>query len=126
MTVEGETDRGEDLLSDAIPSNIVSRQPSDGGDVESEYDDEVEVPMDDEDELDPDDSAGQASTSALPSQPSPSRKGGKKNAKWQNVLPSLSTQRADLDKAKISDAVKRYSYLLGQTELFKYFVDIKV
>ena len=27
---------------------------------------------------------------------------------------------------KISDAVKRYSYLLGQTELFKHFVDIKV
>ncbi|KAJ3574436.1 hypothetical protein NP233_g1754 [Leucocoprinus birnbaumii] len=30
-----------------------------------------------------------------------------------------------MDKAKLADAVKRYSYLLGQTELFKYFVDIK-
>ena len=28
--------------------------------------------------------------------------------------------------SQISDAVKRYSYLLGQTELFKHFVDIKV
>ena len=28
--------------------------------------------------------------------------------------------------AQISDAMKRYSYLLGQTELFKHFVDIKV
>jgi len=28
--------------------------------------------------------------------------------------------------SKIADAVKRYSYLLGQTELFKHFVDIKV
>ena len=27
---------------------------------------------------------------------------------------------------QISDAVKRYSYLLGQTDLFKHFVDIKV
>jgi hypothetical protein len=27
---------------------------------------------------------------------------------------------------QITDAVKRYSYLLGQTELFKHFVDIKV
>lgn len=27
---------------------------------------------------------------------------------------------------QLADAVKRYSYLLGQTELFKYFVDIKV
>ena len=27
---------------------------------------------------------------------------------------------------KVADAVKRYAYLLGQTELFKHFVDIKV
>ena len=27
---------------------------------------------------------------------------------------------------QIQDAVKRYSYLLGQTDLFKHFVDIKV
>jgi hypothetical protein len=31
-----------------------------------------------------------------------------------------------LTSCKITDAVKRYSYLLGQTELFKHFVDIKV
>ncbi|TEB28250.1 transcription activator snf2l1 [Coprinellus micaceus] len=30
-----------------------------------------------------------------------------------------------MDKAKIADAVKRYSFLLGQTELFKHFVDIQ-
>jgi len=30
-----------------------------------------------------------------------------------------------MDKAKIADAVKRYLHLLGQTELFKHFVDIK-
>ncbi|KAE9407682.1 SNF2 family DNA-dependent ATPase [Gymnopus androsaceus JB14] len=30
-----------------------------------------------------------------------------------------------MDKAKTADAVKRYSYLLGQTELFKHFVDLK-
>jgi len=30
-----------------------------------------------------------------------------------------------MDEAKIMDAVKRYSYLLGQTELFKHFVDIE-
>lgn len=27
---------------------------------------------------------------------------------------------------QVADAVKRYAYLLGQTDLFKYFVDIKV
>ncbi|TFK68179.1 hypothetical protein BDN72DRAFT_769633 [Pluteus cervinus] len=37
----------------------------------------------------------------------------------------LHQQRQEMDKAKITDAVKRYSYLLGQTELFKHFVDIK-
>ena len=53
----------------------------------------------------------------------------------------LHAKRQEMDKAKvpsslqfyvsrshtaqISDAVKRYSYLLGQTDLFKYFVDIK-
>lgn len=31
-----------------------------------------------------------------------------------------------LTRRQIADAVKRYSYLLGQTELFKHFVDIKV
>jgi hypothetical protein len=54
----------------------------------------------------------------------------------------LLSKRKEMDKAKvilyrrlcrnvltvhqITDAVKRYSYLLGQTELFKHFVDIKV
>ncbi|KIP04329.1 hypothetical protein PHLGIDRAFT_76114 [Phlebiopsis gigantea 11061_1 CR5-6] len=37
----------------------------------------------------------------------------------------LQAKRHEMDKAKISDAVKRYSYLLGQTDLFKHFVDIK-
>ena len=31
-----------------------------------------------------------------------------------------------LNGLQVADAVKRYSYLLGQTELFKHFVDIKV
>ncbi|OCH89738.1 SNF2 family DNA-dependent ATPase [Obba rivulosa] len=37
----------------------------------------------------------------------------------------LEVKRREMDKNKITDAVKRYSYLLGQTELFKHFVDIK-
>ncbi|PFH46856.1 hypothetical protein AMATHDRAFT_68955 [Amanita thiersii Skay4041] len=37
----------------------------------------------------------------------------------------LQVKRQEMDKAKVADAVKRYSYLLGQTELFKHFVDIK-
>ncbi|KIM72936.1 hypothetical protein PILCRDRAFT_829467, partial [Piloderma croceum F 1598] len=30
-----------------------------------------------------------------------------------------------MDKAKITDALKRYSYPLGQIELLKHFVNIK-
>ncbi|KIJ66629.1 hypothetical protein HYDPIDRAFT_174654 [Hydnomerulius pinastri MD-312] len=37
----------------------------------------------------------------------------------------LHVKRQEMDKVKITDAVKRYSYLLGQTDLFKHFVDIK-
>ena len=37
----------EDVLSDVIPSNIVSRQPSEGADVESEYSDD-KMDIDDE------------------------------------------------------------------------------
>jgi SWI/SNF-related matrix-associated actin-dependent regulator of chromatin subfamily A member 5 len=29
-------------------------------------------------------------------------------------------------RPQITDSVKRYSYLLGQTDLFRHFVDIKV
>ncbi|KAK2467300.1 hypothetical protein APHAL10511_000535 [Amanita phalloides] len=37
----------------------------------------------------------------------------------------LQVRRQEMDKAKVADAVKRYFYLLGQTELFKHFMDIK-
>ncbi|EIN12993.1 SNF2 family DNA-dependent ATPase [Punctularia strigosozonata HHB-11173 SS5] len=38
---------------------------------------------------------------------------------------TLQLKRQEMDKAKIADAVKRYSFLLGQTDLFKHFVDLK-
>ncbi|KAG2339495.1 hypothetical protein BDR05DRAFT_1062101 [Suillus weaverae] len=89
----------EDVLSDFVPSNIVSRQQSEGvDDGESEYDDEGMSAQ--EDELGP--VAGSSSPSKL-----------------------AKIQQTEMDKAKITDAVKRYSYLLGQTDLFKHFVDIK-
>ncbi|CAG8609140.1 1549_t:CDS:10, partial [Acaulospora colombiana] len=37
----------------------------------------------------------------------------------------LDLKRKELEKAKVADSLKRYSYLLGQTELFQHFVDIK-
>ncbi|KAF8523184.1 SNF2 family DNA-dependent ATPase [Hysterangium stoloniferum] len=37
----------------------------------------------------------------------------------------LVNNRKEMDKAKITDSIKRYSYLLGQTDLFRHFVDVK-
>ncbi|KAF9001713.1 hypothetical protein BDQ17DRAFT_1490116 [Cyathus striatus] len=37
----------------------------------------------------------------------------------------LQLKRQEMDKAKVADAVKWYSYLLRQTKLFKHCVDIK-
>ncbi|EGN93575.1 hypothetical protein SERLA73DRAFT_171912 [Serpula lacrymans var. lacrymans S7.3] len=71
----------EDILSDVVPSNIVSRQET------------------------------------------AERQQKKQKRKVEEG--QLQVKRQEMDKAKITDAVKRYSYLLGQTELFKHFVDIK-
>ncbi|KAG1823802.1 SNF2 family N-terminal domain-containing protein [Suillus subaureus] len=71
----------EDVLSDFVPSNIVSRQQT----VERQQ----------------------------------------KKRKRKAEESQLHVKRQEMDKAKITDAVKRYSYLLGQTDLFKHFVDIK-
>ncbi|TFK38304.1 P-loop containing nucleoside triphosphate hydrolase protein [Crucibulum laeve] len=114
----------EDILSDVVPSNIVSRQPSQGADGESEYDDE---PMD-EDELlsehgDQDNMGEGSSLAAAKIQATAQRK--EKTKKRKADEGKLHEKRQIMDKAKVADAVKRYSYLLGQTELFKHFVDIK-
>ncbi|KAL4252780.1 SNF2/RAD54 helicase family protein [Abortiporus biennis] len=113
----------EDILSDVVPSNIVSRQQSEG--VESEYVDETA----ELDELQDDEEA--AVNEERP--PSPSKlsklqataERQQKKQKRKAEEGQLQEKRQAMDKAKISDAVKRYSYLLGQTELFKHFVDIK-
>ncbi|KAF7776564.1 hypothetical protein Agabi119p4_4957 [Agaricus bisporus var. burnettii] len=112
--------KDDDILSDVVPSNIVSRQPSQGADGESEYVDEGM----EEDELisKPEESEG---TSAVQTQESKhvARRMQKQRRKADEN--ELHRKREEMDKTKLADAVKRYSYLLGQTELFKYFVDIK-
>ncbi|KAJ6518654.1 SNF2 family N-terminal domain-containing protein [Mycena sanguinolenta] len=110
----------EDILSDVVPSNIVSRQPSQGADGESEYDEEMPSAGEEEPEEDEDDQP-RASTSTAKK----STEHQKKTQKRKAAEGKLQAKRQEMDKAKIADAVKRYSYLLGQTELFKHFVDIK-
>ncbi|KAF5332495.1 hypothetical protein D9611_005470 [Ephemerocybe angulata] len=113
----------EDILSDVVPSNIVSRQPSQGGEGESEYD--QDEPMDeDEDELESEVSDAKPSRSTV-NKSKAKAETQKKKQKRKEEEDQLTEKRQKMDKAKVADAVKRYSYLLGQTELFKHFVDIQ-
>ncbi|OBZ68412.1 ISWI chromatin-remodeling complex ATPase ISW2 [Grifola frondosa] len=114
----------EDVLSDVVPSNIVSRQESEG--VESEYTDgaagEMEI-----DELQSDEEKEERGASS-PSKIAKLQATVERQQKKQKRKADeghLQMKRQEMDKAKVTDAVKRYSYLLGQTELFKHFVDIK-
>ncbi|KAJ7590813.1 P-loop containing nucleoside triphosphate hydrolase protein [Mycena floridula] len=110
----------DDILSDVVPSNIVSRQPSQGADGESEFDEDAmeedELASEVEDELEDDIPVkkGKAVVDRL-----------QKKMQRKDAEGKLAAKRQEMDKAKVGDAIKRYSYLLGQTDLFKHFVDIK-
>ncbi|OJA19787.1 hypothetical protein AZE42_11369 [Rhizopogon vesiculosus] len=111
----------EDVLSDVVPSNIVSRQQSEGADDgESEYIDEGMSAQ--EDELGPI-ASGSSPSKLAKIQQTVDRQQKKQKRKADES--QLHVKRQEMDKVKITDAVKRYSYLLGQTDLFKHFVDIK-
>ncbi|KAH7920364.1 hypothetical protein BV22DRAFT_1039935 [Leucogyrophana mollusca] len=118
----------EDVLSDVVPSNIVSRQQSEGADDgESEFneggasleEDELQSDHEDDEPV----AGGSSPSKAAKMQQTAERQQKKQKRKADES--QLHVKRQEMDKAKITDAVKRYSYLLGQTDLFKHFVDIK-
>ncbi|KAM5535248.1 hypothetical protein V8D89_011054 [Ganoderma adspersum] len=111
----------DDVLSDVVPSNIVSRQESEG--VESEYDEAADGMEVDELQSEGEKDGPPSPSKLAKMQASEERQ--RKKQKRKDDEGQLAAKRQEMDKAKISDAVKRYSYLLGQTELFKHFVDIK-
>ncbi|KAK7470113.1 chromatin remodeling complex Adenosinetriphosphatase [Stygiomarasmius scandens] len=106
----------DDILSDVVPSNIVSRQASEPSEGESEFDAEEDDELMDEAEDDAPKEKTRKETAA---------ERAVKKEKRKAAETELLAKRQEMDKNKIADAVKRYSYLLGQTELFKHFVDIK-
>lgn len=133
----------QDKLSDYIPgSTEISRQPSravsDDERAKNEpEDDEDEEGSDengsddgDDDELESD---GAGSSSGVKKQTYAERKREsrkqetkrKKDAK-NAVKSQLSSRRQKQAGLKSSDSIKRFSYLLGQTELFRHFCDLKV
>ncbi|KAJ7760399.1 P-loop containing nucleoside triphosphate hydrolase protein [Mycena metata] len=87
----------EDILSDVVPSNIVSRQPSQGADGESEYDDEVPSEPAEEEPEDDEEEAAKPSTSA-PKKPTEHQK---KTQKRKAAEGKLQVKRQEMDKAKV-------------------------
>ncbi|KAG8920929.1 hypothetical protein FRC03_005426 [Tulasnella sp. 419] len=123
----------EDKLSDVIPgskdiSRQVSERPgpsdesSDDQGVEAEGEDEIASESEPEDEghVDEDGDLKMSPSRRARAEASKARK-QKKRAEAGN----FNAKRQEMDKAKVADSMKRYSYLLGQTELFKHFVDAR-
>lgn len=115
----------EDKLSDYVPqSGDLSRQPTASASVsrvQSKAPSEEDVQDDSEDEMADDDDEGDASTSKA--QVSRDREEARKKRAAQ--ASDLSTTRAKQNSRKVADSMKRFTYLLGQTELFQHFIDIK-
>lgn len=117
----------QDKLSDYIPgSTEISRQPSRAvSDVEQDDEDESES----QDELESDgQDDGQPKKLTYAERKRESRKQESKRKKDAKnaVKTQLSSRRQKQASLKSSDSIKRFSYLLGQTELFRHFCDLKV
>ncbi|PWN29206.1 putative ISW2-ATPase component of a two subunit chromatin remodeling complex [Jaminaea rosea] len=114
----------EDKLSDYIPqSGDLSRQPTASASVsrvQSKAPSEEDEQEDSEDEVMDDDEDGANTSNAKPSQ---SREEFRKKKAAQ--ASDLSSTRAKQNSRKVADSMKRFTYLLGQTELFQHFIDIK-
>ncbi|GAA5977723.1 hypothetical protein JCM5350_002330 [Sporobolomyces pararoseus] len=116
-----------DALSDYIPqSNEVSRVPSTAGDSvepKQEQEEDDEVIEDEEEEPESDGEDGDVSMKQE------SGVGGKKmNAKKEakkKLDDKLASGRSKQASLKSADSIKRFTYLLGQTDLFKHFCDLK-
>ncbi|KAF8524094.1 hypothetical protein BU17DRAFT_85172 [Hysterangium stoloniferum] len=121
----------EDKLSDVIPdSNDISRQVSERPYEDLSLHSAIEGQESKMDELESDLEAPEG----FPDEPvSPSRvtqqvqaaEKRQKRSVRKGQEGELVNDRKEMDKAKITDSIKRYSYLLGQTDLFRHFVDVK-
>jgi SWI/SNF-related matrix-associated actin-dependent regulator of chromatin subfamily A member 5 len=48
------------------------------------------------------------------------------NQARKGQISEIGKKRSAMEQAKLADSMKRFNYLLGQTELFQHFVDLKV
>ncbi|GAA6036132.1 hypothetical protein JCM8097_006631 [Rhodosporidiobolus ruineniae] len=117
----------QDVLSDYLPqSNEISRVPSAAPSVAPEPapsaskhtadDDDEEEEEEEEDEIESDRDAKM--------KPQGSKASQKKQAK-DKLNATLASRRSTQASLKSADSIKRFTYLLGQTDLFKHFCDLK-
>ncbi|GAA5937174.1 uncharacterized protein JCM15063_002831 [Sporobolomyces koalae] len=121
-------DTPADALSDYIPqSNEVSRVPSTAGDsVEPKPEDEEEEELEEEEEQD--DSDAESTASGDVAMKNGAGGGTKLTAKKEakrKLDDKLASGRSKQASLKSADSIKRFTYLLGQTDLFKHFCDLK-
>ncbi|GAA6060422.1 hypothetical protein JCM10212_002190 [Sporobolomyces blumeae] len=121
-----------DALSDYIPqSNEVSRVPSTAGDsVEpsGSRDDRAEQEDGDDEDVIPDESDNESAASGEHHHGAAKSGGRKVSAKKQakeRLDKKLATNRSTNASLRSADSIKRFTYLLGQTDLFKHFCDLK-
>jgi SWI/SNF-related matrix-associated actin-dependent regulator of chromatin subfamily A member 5 len=144
-------DMDEDKLSDYLPvsadlSRVPSKAPSEEKDIvdptedvkeekqeeeEEEQAGEVANGKGSEDEEEEEEGDGDTSMADLSSPSKASQqmekareRGVKKDEKAKRDA-DLTSTRDEVNKAKLADSMKRFSYLLGQTELFQHFIDLK-
>lgn len=144
----------QDALSDYIPQSAdlsrqptvsasVSRQPSKspsdtagegkGDDNDDDNNNDEEMVERDSDTSDADESMGQAGSSHRTERQAQKQEEKEQRAEARKVkaeqraaqATDLTTTRQKQDSRKLADSMKRFSYLLGQTELFQHFIDIK-
>ncbi|OCF45020.1 transcription activator snf2l1 [Kwoniella heveanensis CBS 569] len=125
----------DDKLSDYVPNSrdlSVSRAPSAVASDELNQHHINTAPQtpepESEDELDDDaldedalmDGSSKASKKAAQSS---ARK--QANADRKAQVAEIGRKRSAMEQAKFADSIKRFTYLLGQTELFQHFIDLK-
>jgi SWI/SNF-related matrix-associated actin-dependent regulator of chromatin subfamily A member 5 len=133
----------EDQLSDYLPvsaeiSRVASKAPSEEKEDEEEeiMEEEVESEEEEEEEVEEMEVDGASSTNASPSklakqmekeQQKLARKSEREAKKGEKAKrdAGLNSKRSEMNLQKMADSMKRFNYLLGQTELFQHFIDLK-
>ncbi|BEI80198.1 hypothetical protein CcaverHIS002_0107270 [Cutaneotrichosporon cavernicola] len=128
----------DDKLSDYVPDSrdlSMSRAASASGSEKHHINTRTATPeddgedelMDSDDELDEDTIAGGESAVTPAAKRRQEQTAARKAAALQRKahIQDISQKRSAMEKAKLADSMKRFNYLLGQTELFQHFVDLK-